>query len=182
MWCGSSLPNIRRQIWLIAFSFVVLLPGCSGSSGPSQVAERDVTPSPAKVAPRLPSDGYDLARDESLGGHTLARHVARTDEQLYERLQRERNVSAASTWTDLQTAQGTVAEALQTERGRIESWKRRGEPRPNLVVHFEAGHPIGRSLKRDRSEVVTCTSAVIVLRADGPDNFYVLTTYPEPRE
>jgi hypothetical protein len=28
---------------------------------------------------------------------------------------------------------------------------------------------------------VTCTDAVIVLRADGPDNFYVLTAYPETR-
>ncbi len=182
MWFGSSLSSIRRQIWLIAFSFVVLLPGCSGSPGPSQVAEHDVTPSTAKAAPRLPSDGYDLAREERRGGHTLARHVARTDEQLHERLQRERNVSAASTWTDLQTAEGTLAETLPAERGRIESWTRRGERRPNLVLHFEAGHPIGRSLKRDRSEVVTFTSAGIVLRADGPDSFYVLTTDPEARE
>jgi hypothetical protein len=29
---------------------------------------------------------------------------------------------------------------------------------------------------------VNCTSAVIVLRADGSDNFYVITTYPEARE
>ena len=182
MWFGYFFPNIRRQIWLIAFSFVVLLPGCSGSPGLSQVAEHDVVPSTAKVAPRLPPDGYDLAPDERRGGHTLARHIARTDSQLQESLRREQDISAASTWTNRQTAEETVAAALLSERGRIESWTQRGERRPNLVLHFEAGHPIGRSLKRDRSEVVICTSAVIVLRADGPDSFYVLTSYPEARE
>jgi Bacterial CdiA-CT RNAse A domain len=125
---------------------------------------------------------YDLGRDESRGGHTLSRHVARTDEQLQERLRKERNISAASTWTDRQTAEESAARAIRTERGRIESWMSRGERRANLVLHFQAGHIIGRSLRRDSSEAVPCTSAVVVLRADGPDGFYVLTTYPEARE
>ncbi len=128
------------------------------------------------------SERYDLERDESLGGHTLSRHVARTDEQLKERLRKERNISAASTWTDRQTAEETVATALRAERGRIESWIRRGERRPNLALHFDAGHPVGRSLRRGDTEAVTCTSAVIALRANGADSFYVLTTYPEARE
>ena len=128
------------------------------------------------------AERYDLERDENRGGHTLSRHVARTDAQLQERLQRERNISAASTWTDRETAEETVAEALRTERGRVDDWIRRGERRPNLALHFDARRSIGRSLKRDASEPVTCTSAVIVLRAEGLDSFYVLTTYPEAHE
>lgn len=112
----------------------------------------------------------------------MSRHVERTDEQLEERLQRERNISTASTWTDRETAEEAVAAALHAERGRIENWLRRGERRPNLALHFDAGRPIGRSLRRGASEAVPCTSAVIVLRADGPDGYYVLTTYPEARE
>ena len=128
------------------------------------------------------AERYDLERDENRGGHTLSRHVGRTDEQLQERLQRERNISAASTWTNRETAEETVAEALRVEQRRIESWMRRGERRTNLALHFDTGRPIGRSLQREASEAVVCTSAVIVLRADGPDGFYVLTTYPEARE
>lgn len=125
---------------------------------------------------------YDLERDEHRGGHTLSRHVARTDEQLRERLQKERNISAASTWTDRKTAEETVAAALFAERDRIDSWVGRGERRPNLALHFDAGRTIGRSLRRDAGEAVTCTSSVIVLRADGSESYYVLTTYPEARE
>ena len=59
---------------------------------------------------------------------------------------------------------------------------RRGERRPNLALHYDAGRDIGRSMRRDANDAVSCSSAVIVLRADGPDGFYVLTTYPEARE
>ncbi len=128
------------------------------------------------------SAGHDLESDEQRGGHTLARHVARTDQELRERLEQERNISAASTWTDRRTAEAVVGEALAAERSRVESWTRRKFPRANLALHYNAGRSIGRSLRRGESRTVDCSSAVIVLRADGPESFYVLTTYPEARE
>jgi len=125
---------------------------------------------------------YDLARDEERGGHTLRRHVGRTDDELRERLAREPNISAASTWTDRETAETVLAEALKAERNRVENWTRRSYPRANLALHYDAGRVIGRSLRRGEDRTVDCTSAVMVLRADGAEGFYVLTTYPEARE
>jgi hypothetical protein len=149
------------------------------------IAEEPRTGSPnadgAATAGATSAGRYDLGRDEERGGHTLKKHVGRTDEQLQERLRRER-ISAASTWTDRDAAEMTVAEALRAEQGRIDKWERRGYPRPNLALRFDAGRTIGRSLQRGDDHTVGCTSAVIVLRADGPDSFYVLTTYPEARQ
>jgi hypothetical protein len=126
------------------------------------------------------NDHYDLSRDEDRGGHTLRKHVGRTDDELRQRLERERDISAASTWTDRAAAEETVAAARRANRRKIENWQRRGERRPNLALHFDAGHAIGRSLVRGQTQVVPCTEAVIVLRADGA-GFYVLTAYPETR-
>ena len=75
-----------------------------------------------------------------------------------------------------------MAATLASERERVDSWIRRGYPRPNLALHYNAGRVIGRSLGRGEDRAVNCTRAVIVLRADGPDRYYVLTTYPEARE
>jgi hypothetical protein len=154
--------------------------GCGAAPQPetSRREERRET----RESARPSANRYDLSRDEDRGGHTLARHVARTDDQLRERLEHERNISAASTWTDRETAETVVAEALTAERGRIDNWLRRGYPRANLALHYNAGRVIGRSLRRGETQTVDCTSAVIVLRADSPDGFYVLTTYPEARE
>lgn len=154
--------------------------GCGFGRSPEDKQE-DLRPK-ARIESRASSPAYDLAHDERRGGHTLARHVARTDDQLRERLERERNISAASTWTDRATAEAVVGEALAAERGRVESWMRRGFPRANLALHYNAGRVIGRSLRRGDSQTVPCSSAVIVLRADGPESSYVLTTYPEARE
>jgi hypothetical protein len=167
--------------WMLTLlaTALVLSAGCGQfSRPPAGNVEEPRSNSSAAVA----VDRYDLGRDEERGGHTLKKHVGRSDQELRERLRRERNISAASTWTDRETAEVTVSEALRAERGRVENWMRRGYPRANLALHFNAGQVIGRSLRRGEEQTVNCTSAVIVLRADGPNTFYVLTTYPEAHE
>jgi Bacterial CdiA-CT RNAse A domain len=159
--------------------FLLQFAGCGQNQAPPAVTHQEPT---AENAPKRSADRYDLERDEERGGHTVKKHVGRTDVELAERLERERDISAASTWTDLDTAEATVAEALRAERGRVENWMRRGGRRPNLALHYDASRVIGRSLRRGDSQTVECTRAVIVLRADGPDSFYVLTTYPEASE
>lgn len=124
----------------------------------------------------------DLAVDESLGGHTLARHVGRTDAQLAGRLRREPQISAASTYTDRATAEGVIGSALASSSSRVNAWLTRTGPRPNLVLHYSGrtGQPIGRSLSRRDASPVSCESAFVVLRWDEPrSRFYVLTSYPE---
>lgn len=186
---GAGISHGNRSVgfgWLFALLYSVALLQL-GACGQQRISDRSTT-SPEEPARAHNSDRaarierYDLARDEERGGHTLEKHVGRSDEQLQARVRRERNISAASTWTDRGTAEETVAQALRAERGRVESWMRRGYPRANLALHYDAGHSIGRSLRRGEEQTVDCTAAVIVLRADGPDTFYVLTTYPEARE
>lgn len=178
---GIVSVRLRKNLALA----VCLVVACGCGQNPVPITTNREGPQ-RKTAPAPQStpvvDRYDLARDEERGGHTLKKHVGQTDEQLAERLQRERNISAVSTWTDLETAEETVTEALRANRERIESWMRRGYPRPNLALHYDAGRVIGRSLRRGEDRPVDCTRAVIVLRADGPDSYYVLTTYPETRE
>jgi Bacterial CdiA-CT RNAse A domain len=170
----------RNSFVFCLLAGVLAFSGCGSGPAPES-GQREDKPQ-ARIDFRSSSAGYDLGRDEQRGGHTLARHVARPDDELRERLARERNISAASTWTDRETAEAVVAEALAAERGRVDSWMRRGFPRANLALHYNAGRVIGRSLRRGDSQAVECTSAVIVLRADGPESFYVLTAYPEVRE
>jgi hypothetical protein len=144
-------------------------------------SSRDTQPRDSDTRPGS-SDRYDLSRDEQRGGHTLDKHVGRTDDELRERLERERDISAASTWTDRNAAEETVAAALRANQSKIDRWNDRGYPRANLALHFDAGHAIGRTLRHGESTIQPCTSAVIVLKADPSGGFFVLTTYPEDRE
>jgi hypothetical protein len=159
----------------------VLLAGCGQKPSNETWNERAHESGSVQSAQTASGDRYDLSRDENRGGHTLRKHVGRSDEELRDRLNREREISAASTWTDRAAAEETVGAALQAERRKVDNWMQRGDRRPNLALHFDAGRMIGRSIIRGADQSVPCTEAVIVLRADGA-GFYVLTTYPEARE
>lgn len=176
----------KRPARLTHRTMGVVLCGLSlfpGACGPGPKTYTDFVYSATKSTAGTESHGerYDLAQDEERGGHTLRRHVGQSEEKLRQRLQTERDISAASTWTDRATAEVTVAAGLRAGRERVADWERRGAGRANLALHFAAGRVIGRSLRRGEPETVACTEALIVLRADGKNGFYVLTTYPEAR-
>lgn len=174
--------------WIPAIWFFVLLfwvSGCGASPDPGLPEKpRGEMPGAAKSAANRQGDDaarYDLARDEARGGHTLGKHVGRSDRELRERLDRERNISAASTWTNREVAEETIGQALRAEHNKIARWEERGYLRPNLALHFDAGRVIGTSMRHGDESSSPATQAVIVLKADGPDRFYVLTSYPEDR-
>jgi hypothetical protein len=115
-----------------------------------------------------------------MGGHTLARHVGRTDDELRERLRREPDISSASTYPDRATAEAVVGAALSSAGRSFHAWRNRTGRRPNFVLHFAAQHIIGRSIARGRPEPAFCEEALVVIRWDDRrQRFYVLTSYPE---
>lgn len=126
---------------------------------------------------------HDLSQDESEGGHTLRKHVRRTDDELRARLQQERNISAASTYSDRNAAENAVGTALQQQQGRIQRWLQRSGSHPNLVLDYDGNpaYPIGRVLRRGDNTPQPCSHAVVVLKWDGGSEYHVLTSYPECR-
>jgi hypothetical protein len=171
--------------WTVAAFILMALSGCSRPDSPNPSEQKAAAPaaSPPAIEPRRSTPSapiHDLSADEALGGHTLQRHVGRSDADLIERLRREPQISSASTYTDRDTAERVIAAALQSDNRALATWRRRRGRRPNFVVRYRADHVIGRSVARGHSNAVPCDRAVIVLRwDDGRQRDYVLTSYPE---
>ena len=123
----------------------------------------------------------DLSRDEAAGGHILRKHVGQTDEQLRERLEQERHITGASTYTDRAAAEHAVGAAIAQSQGRIQRWLNRSGGHPHLVLDYDSEDPIGRTMNRGENQSRPCTHALVVLKYTGPNNYYVLTSYPECR-
>ena len=123
----------------------------------------------------------DLGRDEAQGGHILRKHVGQTEEQLRERLERERNITGASTYTDRSTAEHAVGAAIAQSQGEIQNWLSQPGRHPNLVLDYDGDGPIGRSMNRGEYQSRVCAHAIVVLKYNGPNHYYVLTSYPECR-
>ncbi len=116
-----------------------------------------------------------------MGGHTLQRHIGRTDDELRERLERERHISAASTYTNRATAEHVIAEAIRQNQDRIQHWLERSSGHPNLVLEYHSDQQVGRVLNRGESHSIPCSNAIAVLKWAEPNRYYVLTSYPECR-
>jgi len=168
------------SLWRCALGASALFLVACGAA-PDTRAERPPAPAAARtpLAPARPV-GRDLRADERAGGHTLARHVARTDDELRSRLARERGVSAASTWNDEPTAARVIQSILDRAGRRVDRWAERAGPRPNLALDGRGTETIGRSLARGAPAPVPVACAVVVLRWDAArEDYYVLTSYPE---
>jgi len=144
---------------------------------------RPSAPENAPAAPFSAGARRDLSPDEAAGGHTLRKHVGRTDAELRERLEHEREISAASTWNDRASAESAVGAAIAEQSGKISRWLERQNGHPNLVLDYDGdpSHPFGRTLRRGEDRVQPCSHALIVLKWDGPNSYHVLTAYPECR-
>lgn len=121
---------------------------------------------------------HNLAVDEQRGGHTLQRHVGKTDAELRERLLTE-DVSAASTYTDRATAEMAVAAAIRENSAKISRWIQRPGGHSNLVLDYDSNSPIGRSMRRGETQSFPCSHAVAVLKFLSGSEYYVLTSYPD---
>ncbi len=165
--------------WLIA-----TLCSC-GQSGAVTPVHQSAPPAPSSSAieQRAPDrlvGSRDLSADEAMGGHTLQRHVGRNDDDLRARLEREPQISSASTYTDRATAERVVGAALEKGSRAFTAWRERSGRRPNFALRYRADGVIGRSIMRGHTASVPCDRAVVVLRWDvRRDRYYVLTSYPE---
>jgi len=136
----------------------------------------------ARLETRATSDpARDLSQDEAAGGHVLRKHVGQSDDQLRQRLAHEPGITGASTYTDRSAAEHAVGAAIAQSQDRIQRWRNQTGGHPNLVLDYDSEAPIGRTMNRGEYQSRPCTHALIVLKYSPPDNYYVLTSYPECR-
>lgn len=112
-----------------------------------------------------------------LGGHTLLKHVGKTDAELRARLVRERSLPYASTFSDLRTAEVAISDVLRTERSRIKIWLSSGKSQ--LTLNGRSARPIGRVLARStgKIEIARGVTVVLIQKQYNGMPFYVLTAF-----
>ena len=124
----------------------------------------------------------DLTLDELLGGHTIERHVGKSDNWLRKRLTDDFGIPSASTFTNEAIANRTIARFVKEKREAIEEWLESGKHR--LDVEFEMNEPVGRVLTRGKGNasnskpIETDKVIISIIRNNTPQGWHVNTSFP----
>ncbi|URF04242.1 RNase A-like domain-containing protein [Cupriavidus campinensis] len=113
------------------------------------------------------------------GGHTIAKHVGKTEAQLRARLMQGPRLTAASSFTDLRTAEFAISEALRAHSGQIKTWAA-GYGAAKLRFDAATIKPVGKVVLRTTGRLEDARKVRVVLLREQYNGmpYFVLTAFP----
>jgi len=123
-----------------------------------------------------------LEQEEAVGGHTLARHVGKSDDWLMARLSGDWHLHFASSYSDRTTAAAAIESLLDRHRARINRWAERAPEGAEFTVRGAVGHSVGHTAWRPVApdHLAESRTVVVVVKKLGRASCLLLTSYPGP--
>ena len=131
----------------------------------------------AECVPGEFKDGW-LLEQETKGGHTVDRHVAKSDAWLIDRLNREPKIPAASSFPDRVTARQVIGLALSPDKTDLDDWATEAGGGEVAEIRMAFEQPIGRLVERGTAVAIPAHGLRLVVMADGAGACHLLTAYP----
>ena len=167
---GSTAANAIGMTVDIAVPFAV-----AGWVGAVRVA--------AIRAGRISLVQHEALAGSRLGGHTILKHVGKTEAELRARLMAERRIDAASSFTTLGHAERAISNGLRANKNLIQAWASSagmGNRTANLRLIHDVGSVIGQTVPRLSNRLQQTSRIVIVLKLETYNKmpYYILTAFP----
>lgn len=129
-----------------------------------------------------------LAEHESVsgrtpGGHTIERHIGKTPEELFARLDRRPGLDETSSFRNLAEAEKLISKVLIDNKNQIQMWVKNTPPNLPARVRLSRtfSHPTGILVQRGSRQVKNCyrVRVAIELTPYNGKPYFVLTAFPE---
>jgi Bacterial CdiA-CT RNAse A domain len=125
---------------------------------------------------------HEALAGSRLGGHTIGKHVGRTEQQLRDRLLAEPRIPAASSFTNLQMAEQAVSKVLRMNAASIKNWAQSAASLDKLTLKQDLGVVLGSGVVRATNRLQQMTKVQVLLKLETYNGqpYYVLTAYLIP--
>jgi hypothetical protein len=126
---------------------------------------------------------HEAAAGSRIGGHTVARHIGKTEAELNARLLAEPRIPAATTFKTLEAAEKTLYQALRANKTAIETWAKTARPGARQAFEYSAGSQVlGEGVVRATGVLTQMTRMRFVLKMESYNGmtYYILTAFPIP--
>ncbi|MBB5504133.1 RNase A-like domain-containing protein [Paraburkholderia atlantica] len=164
----KARPDLANQIGV---SLDIAVPfGLIGSIKAARVARITIG--------RISLDAHEGEVGSRIGGHTILKHVGRTEAQLRERLRLEPNRRVVSSFRDLAAAEWAISRVMDSNTSRIRNWAQ-SNPRRDLVLYQDVGRKVGYGVIRATGEFKHMSTVQVVFRFEEYNGmpYYIFTSY-----
>lgn len=157
--------------------------------GAEQAQSADAPATTDTEAPKAPTDdepvlapsagalapGGGLDAHEAAGGHLLAKHVGKTEQELIERFKKDPRIKGSSSFFSQAHAEEAAAATVKANDAKITSWLATNEP--ELVITGTMNEPVGLKVARGATSATRERSVKFVLRRDArsPLGYFIRT-------
>lgn len=134
-------------------------------------------------AGRIYLSAHEAQVGSGVGGHTIVKHVAKSEEYLRARLARELTIPAAGSFSTVDVAERAISKAVLAKAKDIQDWARTATPssRPK-AFEYAVGSEVGYGVVRASNQMIQMTKIRIVFKFAVYNGmpYYILTSYPIP--
>lgn len=125
------------------------------------------------------------APNNSVGGHSLKHHVAKTSEHLQRRLRKQRNLQVVSTFDSIELAEWAVSKVLADNKLKIQMYSKAPFLLKGQKVAFtmDLKRNVGWGVRREAPDVsIPMTKIRVIVRYEEFNNMstYIVTSFPVP--
>lgn len=115
-------------------------------------------------------------------GHTIARHIGQTPEQMIARLSTPRAPGRVSSFNSVKQAELLISETLSLKRAQLEGSLKYMLPEAKLPLEHRFPYPVGTYIDKGTMTVRKAYTVRVIIKARqfGGKTYYILTAYPAP--
>ncbi|MGF6922349.1 RNase A-like domain-containing protein [Paraburkholderia sp. 40] len=119
---------------------------------------------------------HEAKAGSRIGGHTLLKHVGRTEAQLRERLRLEPEKKVVSSFVNLEEAEWAISETMRANALQIHAWTK-AAPNRVLTLRKDVARKVGYALVRKTDRLVDSSKVEVVLKYGAYNGmpYYILT-------
>lgn len=121
-----------------------------------------------------------LKNHEKIGGHTIERHVARSEDYLKGRVKGD--INEASSFINEAVAEQAISQALYQNRKKISDWINDEQSGDRLVFDVKTKLPTGYGIRQGEQKISHRYGARVVLQYSKSKGRFILTAYPHRRK
>ncbi|WP_184139138.1 RNase A-like domain-containing protein [Paraburkholderia atlantica] len=128
---------------------------------------------------RINLEMHEAKTLRGVGGHTMLKHVGRTEAQLWERLRLEPKREVVSSFVNIERAEWAISEVMRSNKTRIQAWTRSSIRHIPLDLVETIPGEIGYGLTRQTGKLTSMNRVVVVLKYETYNGMpcYILTAY-----